>query len=86
MKEKIMKRFLRKLINNETWGGKHTPLLKLTKVIPTHLRGDKAAKEAIKELVKREFILVKMSTNELHVSLNTQKKMEIYSFMKTSQL
>ena len=78
----IMKRFLRKLINLDIWGGRHTELTNLKKCIPTHLRGDKLTNEAIKELVDKGFIKVKQSTGELHVSLSSDKQQEIYEFVK----
>ena len=40
-KKFIMVRFLRKLINLNIWGGRHTELTNLKKCIPKHLRGQK---------------------------------------------
>lgn len=77
-----MKRFLRKLINLDIWGGRHTELINLKKSIPTHLRGEKVTNDAIKELVNREFIKIKQSTKEIHISLNSEKQQEIYEFVK----
>ena len=76
-----MKRFLRKLINLNIWGGRHTELINLKKSIPKHLRGE-ATNDAIKELVNREFIKIKQSTKEIHISLNSEKQQEIYEFLK----
>lgn len=78
----IMKRFLRKLINLDIWSGRHTELTNLKKAIPKHLRGDKITKEGIKELVDMEFINIKKSTGEIHISLNSSKQQEIYEFVK----
>jgi len=78
----IMKRFLRKLINLNIWGGRHTELTNLKKCIPKHLRGEKVTKDAIKELVNKGFIKIKQSTKEIHVSLNSEKQQEIYEFVK----
>jgi len=58
-------------------GGRHTELRNLRKCIPKHLRGEKITNEAIKELIK-----AKQSTNEIHVSLNSEKQQEIYEFVK----
>lgn len=80
-KEFIMRRFLRKLVNLNIWGGKHTELINLKKCIPRHLRGEKITNQAIKELVDLEFINIKMSTHETHLSLNPRKKKEIYEFL-----
>jgi len=81
LKEVIMKRFLRKLINLNIWGGRHTELRNLQKSLPDHLRGSKESKEAIKELLNNGFISIKMSTKEYHVSLNSHKQKEIYEFL-----
>ena len=78
----IMKRFLRKLINLNIWGGRHTELKNLKKSLPKHLRGEKITEEAVKELVKQSFIATKQSTGEIHLSLNSQKQQEIYDFIK----
>ena len=78
----IMKRFLRKLVNLDIWGGRHTELTNLKKAIPKHLRGEKITDEAIKELVRMEFITTKQSTGEIHISLNSAKQQKIYDFIK----
>jgi len=78
----IMKRFLRKLINLDIWGGRHTELTNLKKALPKHIRGEKITEEAIKELVSKEFITTKQSTGEIHISLNSKKQQEIYNFVK----
>ncbi len=82
MKRVIMKKFLRKLLNLNIWGGRHTELKNLFKSLPSHLRGCKEAKNAIKELLRLEFIKVKISTGEQHVSLNSHKQQEIYNFLR----
>lgn len=78
----IMKRFLRKLINLNIWGGRHTEIKNLQKALPDHLRGTKEHKKAIKELINKEFLNVKPSTGELHISLNTHKQKEIFEFLQ----
>ena len=78
----IMKRFLRKLINLDIWGGRHTELTNLKKCIPKHIRGEKITEESIKELANMEFITIKQSTGEIHISLNSKKQQEIYEFVK----
>jgi hypothetical protein len=85
LKEDIMKRFLRKLINLNIWGGRHTQLDNLKKSLPKHLRGSKEAKDAIKELVDIQFLNVKMSTGEHHISLNSHKQKEIYDFLEKTK-
>ena len=81
-KKFIIVRFLRKLINLNIWGGRHTELTNLKKCIPKHLRGQKITNEAIKDLIDMEFLNVKQSTHEMHVSLNSKKQYEIYLFIK----
>ena len=78
----IMKRFLRKLLNLNIWGGRHTELKNLQKALPSHLRGAKETKKAIKELLKRQFLNIKPSTGEKHISLNSHKQKEIYEFLE----
>jgi len=78
----VMKRFLRKLVNLDIWGGRHTELTNLKKALPKHLRGEKVTEEAIKELVNMELIKTKQSTGEVHISLNSKKQQEIYDFIK----
>ena len=78
----IMKRFLRKLINLDIWGGRHTELTNLKKSLPKHLRGEKITEEAVKDLIAMEFITTKQSTGEIHISLNSKKQQEIYDFIK----
>ena len=82
LKEIIMRRFLRKLLNLNIWGGRHTQLKNLQKALPSHLRGNKEVKKAIKDLLKREFIIIKISTGEKHVSLNSHKRKGIYDFLQ----
>lgn len=81
-KRLIMVRFLRKLINLNIWGGRHTELKNLKKALPKHIRGEKVTEEAIKELISLEFIITKQSTGEIHISLNSKKQQEIYDFIK----
>jgi len=85
IKEIIMKRFLRKLLNLNIWGGRHTEIINLQKCLPDHLRGIKETKLALKELIDREFILIKLSTGERHISLNSHKQQEIYNFLKDKE-
>ncbi len=81
LKEAIMKRFLRKLVNLNIWGGRHTEIKNLQKSLPDHLRGTKEAKLAVKELVNLGFLNIKPSTGEKHVSLNSHKQREIFEFL-----
>ena len=82
LKEAIMKRFLRKLINLGIWGGRHTEIKNLQKSLPSHIRGTKDMKKAIKELINKDFLNVKPSTGELHVSLNSHMQKGIFEFLQ----
>ena len=64
------------------WGASHTEETNLVKGLPKHLRGIKITKRAIKDLYKKEFLLRKMSTGEIHVSLNPRKTEEIMNFLE----
>ena len=76
-REVIMVRFLRKLINLDMWGGKHTESKNLLKALLRYLRGEKITTDAVKELHKLEFLISKPSTGEIHISLNPRKKRNI---------
>ena len=82
LKGAIMRRFFRKLLNLNIWGGRHTELKNLQKALPSHLRGSKESKKAVKELLNRGFLNIKLSTGEKHVSLNSHKQQEIYEFLQ----
>ncbi len=81
----IMKRFLRKLVNLNIWGGRHTEIKNLQKALPDHLRGTKEHKRALKELINKGFLNAKPSTGELHVSLNSHKQKEIFDFLQEEE-
>ncbi len=66
---------LRKLFRHRHIGGKHTALENLTKGLPKHAVGE--AKKAVEELIKSSFILKKLTSYGLHVSLNPEKIEEI---------
>ena len=48
--------------------------------MPSHLKGAKITKQAIKELERDKLILPAMKTGENHYSLNPQKTDEILKF------
>lgn len=78
----IMAKLLRKLMNLNMWGGKHTEAKNLVKSLPKHLRGEKVTIEAVNELHRLEFLISKPSTGEVHVSLNPKKKKEMFEFLE----
>lgn len=81
----IKKFILRKLIVLGKIGGSHTSVFNLSKGLPNHIKankkGKKVIKQAIKELVGGQFLIMKVSTNEQHVSINPRKIKEIKEFL-----
>jgi hypothetical protein len=82
-KRSIQEKILRKLMAMKPprWRGSHTEETNLVKGLPSHLRGEKIVEKAIKELYQREFLLKSKKTGERYVSLNPQKRKEIYRFL-----
>ena len=74
----IKARIIRKLVQWRKWGGSHTE--NILKGLPSHLRGDKITKQALKELEKDQWIISAKKTGEIHYSLNTEKVDEILQF------
>lgn len=76
---------LSKLNRMKKIGGDHTEIKNLCKGLPIHFRASKKGKKkiqkAIKELFKREYLLQKPSTGEIHVSLNSKNLKEIIEFI-----
>ena len=74
----IKARIIRKLVQWRKWGGSHTE--NILKGLPSHLRGDKTTKQALKELEKDKWLLPAKKTGEIHYSLNPEKTDEILRF------
>ena len=74
----IKARIIRKLVQWRKWGGSHTE--NILNGLPTHLRGDKITKQAIKELERDEWVIPAKKTGEVHYSLNPRKTDEILEF------
>ena len=74
----IKARIIRKLVQWKKWGGAHTE--NVLKGLPSHLRGDKITKQALKELERNNWIIPAKKTGEIHYSLNQQKTDEILTF------
>lgn len=60
------------------WGASHTE--NILKGLPSHLRGDKLTKQALKELEKDGWIILAKKTGEIHYSLDPEKANEILQF------
>nr|MBI4156479.1 hypothetical protein [Candidatus Woesearchaeota archaeon] len=82
-KRAIQEKILRKLMSMKPakWGASHTEEKNLVKSFPKHLRGEKVMIKAIDELYQLGFLLKMKKTSEWHVSLNPEKKEEIYRFL-----
>ena len=77
--QELTAQLLFKLYRRGIWGARHTPLKNLL-----HLAGEDVMKDSrkiVKELEKSDFILIKKSTGEDHISLNSHKKGEIRDFI-----
>lgn len=74
----IKARIIRKLVQWRKWGASHTE--NVLKGLPSHLRGEKVTKQALKELVKDRWIIPVKKTGEIHYSLNLRKTREILQF------
>jgi hypothetical protein len=83
-KRAIQEKILRKLMSMKPpkWGNSHTEEANLVKGLPSHLRGEKIVQQSIKELYQKDYLLKSKKTGEWHVSLNPQKRKEIYIFLR----
>ena len=79
-KEDIKARIINKLVRWKKWGGAHTE--NIFKGLPSHLRGDKITKRAVKELIKTQWVIPAKKTGEIHFSLNPRKVDKILQFYK----
>ena len=77
-KEDIKKRIIIKLVRWRKWGSAHTE--NILKGLPSHLKGTKITKQALKELEKDNWIIHSKKTGEIHYSLNPEKTDEILQF------
>jgi len=73
----IRKAILKKLFRHRYIGGRHTEIRNAMKGFPPPLL--KEVKEEIKNLIKEGYLLSKISTGEIHISLNPRKLNEIRS-------
>ena len=76
--EDMKKRILIKLIKWRKWGGSHTE--NIIRGMPSHLRGEKVTKQALKELVRIQWLIPAKKTGEIHYSLNPEKTAEIMQY------
>ncbi len=74
----VKARIIRKMVQWRKWGGSHTE--NILGGLPGHLKGAKVVDQAIKELVRDEWLLPAKKTGEIHYSLNPKKTDEILRF------
>ena len=74
----IKARIIRKLVQWRKWSSSHTE--NVISGLPSHLRGVKLTKNALKELVKDGWLIPTIKTKETHYSLNLKKTDEILKF------
>ena len=77
-KEAVKKRIIIRLVRWRKWGGSHTE--NIIGGMPSHLKGAKVTKQAIKELERDQWIIPAIKTGETHYSLNPKKADEILQF------
>ena len=68
-----------KLYRKGIWGGRHTPLDNLFHLVDK--ASIKESERALKELNNLNWIQIKISTGEKHISLNPHKNKEIKEFI-----
>ncbi len=71
----IKRAILKKLFRHRYIGARHTEIRNAMKGFPPPLLNE--VKKEIKDLIKKDYLLSKMSTGEIHISLNPRKLREI---------
>ncbi len=69
-----------KLNRKGKWGHSHIPFDKITRFVPSHLRG--TVKEITQQLIKDGLIISKPTFYGLEISLNNSRKSEIDGLIK----
>lgn len=64
----IKRAILKKLFKHRYIGARHTEIRNAMKGFPPHLL--KEVKKEIQDLIRKNYLLAKISTGEIHVSLN----------------
>ena len=71
----IKRDILKKLFRHRYIGGKHTEIRNAMKGFPIHFL--KEVKKEIQNLIRQNYLLAKISTKEIHISLNPRRLEEI---------
>ncbi len=78
--EKIKATILYHLRRKKVIGGVHTPFDTITRGFPSHIGKD--VKKIAEELIRKGYILKKITSYGLHIYLNKDKLKEIEEFIK----
>ena len=78
--DKIKATVLYHLRRKKVIGGVHTPFATVTKGFPSHLGKD--IKRAAEELIRKGYIVKKITNYGLHISLNKDRIKEIEEFVR----
>ena len=76
----VEKRILENLIEKHIIGEKHTSADNAQKCLPKHLRGE--GKKALKNLIREGYVVPKITSYGLEVSLNPRRLAEICNLVK----
>ena len=76
----IERHILLKMIDHGYIGGRHTAVEELPKGLPSHMKGE--AVKAVKQLVKQGWLIPKITSYGLHVSIDPTKIPEIEKLLK----
>jgi hypothetical protein len=77
--EQLKAQLLFKLYRKGIWGGRHTPIKNLFHLMDNS--SIKESKKAAKDLANLDWVYIKTSTGEEHISLNSHKNKEIKEFI-----
>jgi len=80
MSRDIAKKILEKLLRHEYIGGRHTAFENVSKGFPKHLVGE--VRKTARELVKMNFVMQKITSYGLQVSLNPRKMEQIEKIIR----
>ena len=78
--DKIKATILYHLRRKKVIGGVHTPFDTITKGFPSHIGKD--VKKIAEELIRKGYILKKITNYGLHIRLNKEKLKEIEDFIR----
>jgi hypothetical protein len=79
--EPIQKFILQKMFRQGCIGGKHTSEDNVPKGLPKNLHGD--ARKALKNLIRQGYVIPKITSYGLQVSLNPKRIAEIKQILET---